>query len=155
MGDGSTGSAGTVYDLYREGCRLLDDGDAAGAIEPLERAVAMEPTSTSVREAFARACFATSRIRMAILYDRAAALEATWRLIRETNSYLEANEPWKMEAGPAAGAGRGGALEARRIGAGSAGPALAEHGGGGRAAPRPPRRRARAPPPPAVRSHYC
>ncbi|HEX6257239.1 MAG TPA: tetratricopeptide repeat protein [Euzebyales bacterium] len=65
MCDGSTGSAGTVYDLYREGCRLLDDGDAAGAIEPLERAVAMEPTSTSVREALARACFATSRIRMA------------------------------------------------------------------------------------------
>ena len=28
------------------------------------------------------------------------ALEATWRLIREANAYLEANEPWKAEPGP-------------------------------------------------------
>ena len=28
------------------------------------------------------------------------ALDATWRLIREANAYLEANEPWKIEPGP-------------------------------------------------------
>ena len=31
---------------------------------------------------------------------RAVALEATWRLIREANAHLEANEPWKIEPGP-------------------------------------------------------
>jgi methionyl-tRNA synthetase len=54
----------------------------------------------------------------------AAALEATWRLIRETNSYLEANEPWKMEAGPEVDAVLGDALEALRIVAVLASPAI-------------------------------
>jgi Flp pilus assembly protein TadD len=61
-GKHTAGSVPTVYDLYREGCRRLEDGDAAGAIEPLERAVAIEPGKASLREALARACFATSRI---------------------------------------------------------------------------------------------
>lgn len=43
------------------------------------------------------------------------ALEATWRLIRETNAYLEANEPWKAEPGPAVDRVLGDALEALRI----------------------------------------
>jgi len=43
------------------------------------------------------------------------ALEATWRLIRETNAYLEANEPWKLEPGPDVDAVMGDALEALRI----------------------------------------
>jgi methionyl-tRNA synthetase len=43
------------------------------------------------------------------------ALEATWRLIREANSYLEANEPWKMDPGPAVEAVLGDALEVLRI----------------------------------------
>ncbi|MDQ1396680.1 MAG: methionyl-tRNA synthetase, partial [Acidimicrobiaceae bacterium] len=43
------------------------------------------------------------------------ALEATWRLIRETNAYLEANEPWKAEPGEAVDAVLGDALEALRI----------------------------------------
>lgn len=43
------------------------------------------------------------------------ALEATWRLIRETNAYLEASEPWKMEPGPEVDAVMGSALEALRI----------------------------------------
>lgn len=55
----------TVYELYREGCRRLDDGDPAGAIELLEQAVAIEPHKASLRETLARACFATSRIRRA------------------------------------------------------------------------------------------
>jgi methionyl-tRNA synthetase len=43
------------------------------------------------------------------------ALEATWRLIRETNAHLEAHEPWKMEPGPEVQAVLGDALEALRI----------------------------------------
>lgn len=60
-----TGSSTGVYELYREGCRRLEGGDPAGAVAPLERAVALEPAKASLREALARACFATSRIRMA------------------------------------------------------------------------------------------
>ena len=52
------------------------------------------------------------------------ALEATWRLIRETNAYLEANEPWKGEPGPAVEAVLGDALEALRIVAILATPAM-------------------------------
>jgi len=52
------------------------------------------------------------------------ALEATWRLIREANSHLEAHEPWKMEPGPAVEAVLGDALEALRIVAVLASPAV-------------------------------
>lgn len=55
-----------------------------------------------------------------------AALEATWRLIRETNAYLEANEPWKAEPGPELDAVMGDALEALRIVSLLASPALPE-----------------------------
>jgi methionyl-tRNA synthetase len=43
------------------------------------------------------------------------ALEATWRLIRETNAFLEANEPWKADPGPEVDGVLGDALEALRI----------------------------------------
>ncbi len=43
------------------------------------------------------------------------ALDATWRLIRETNEYLAANEPWKMEPGPDVDRVMGDSLEAIRI----------------------------------------
>ena len=52
------------------------------------------------------------------------ALEATWRLVRETNAYLEANEPWKLEPGPEVDAVLGDALEALRIVAVLASPAI-------------------------------
>lgn len=76
MSEHPTGSVPHVYELYREGCRRLDDGDPAGAIPPLERAVALEPRKASLREALARACFATSRIRMARReFEQALALD--------------------------------------------------------------------------------
>jgi methionyl-tRNA synthetase len=53
-----------------------------------------------------------------------AALEATWRLIRETNSLLEDAEPWKLDPGPAVDAVLGDALEALRIVAILASPAV-------------------------------
>ena len=43
------------------------------------------------------------------------ALEATWSLIRATNSHLETHEPWKLEPGPEVDAVLGDALEALRI----------------------------------------
>jgi methionyl-tRNA synthetase len=52
------------------------------------------------------------------------ALDATWHLLRETNAYLEANEPWKMEPGPAVDAVMGDALEVLRIVALLASPAV-------------------------------
>jgi methionyl-tRNA synthetase len=52
------------------------------------------------------------------------ALDATWRLIRETNAYLEANEPWKQEPGEAVDRVMGDALEVLRIVALLASPAV-------------------------------
>jgi len=43
------------------------------------------------------------------------ALEATWRIVRDTNEYLQDHEPWKMEPGPAVDAVMGDALEALRV----------------------------------------
>lgn len=43
------------------------------------------------------------------------ALEATWSLIRATNAYLEANEPWKLPPSPVVDVVMGDALEALRI----------------------------------------
>jgi methionyl-tRNA synthetase len=48
-------------------------------------------------------------------FQPSVALDATWRLVRETNAYLEANEPWKAEPGPAVDAVLGDALEVLRI----------------------------------------
>ena len=60
-------------------------------------------------------------------WDRIApseALEATWRLVRETNAALEAAEPWKADPGPDVDAVLGDALEVLRIVAVLASPAL-------------------------------
>ncbi len=43
------------------------------------------------------------------------ALEATWRLLHETNAELESAEPWKADPGPAVDAVMGSALEVLRI----------------------------------------
>ncbi|MGI8793467.1 MAG: methionine--tRNA ligase [Acidimicrobiales bacterium] len=52
------------------------------------------------------------------------ALEATWRLVRETNVFLEANEPWKADPGPGVDGVMGDALEVLRIVAVLAYPAM-------------------------------
>jgi methionyl-tRNA synthetase len=52
------------------------------------------------------------------------ALEATWSLIRATNAYLEANEPWKLDPGTKVDEVMGDALEALRIVTLLASPAL-------------------------------
>ena len=52
------------------------------------------------------------------------ALAATWRLIGAANALLESTEPWKMEPGPEVDAVLGSALEALRIVALLASPAM-------------------------------
>jgi methionyl-tRNA synthetase len=52
------------------------------------------------------------------------ALDETWQLIRETNAFLEINAPWKAEPGPEVDAVMGDALEALRIVAILATPAM-------------------------------
>jgi methionyl-tRNA synthetase len=52
------------------------------------------------------------------------ALEATWRLVREANAHLEANEPWKLDPGAKLDAVLGDALEVLRIVAILATPAI-------------------------------
>jgi methionyl-tRNA synthetase len=52
------------------------------------------------------------------------ALEATWRLIRETNALLEETEPWKAEPGPEVDGVLGDALEVLRLVSILASPAL-------------------------------
>jgi methionyl-tRNA synthetase len=85
--------------------------------------VGPKPRADSPLAAVAAEVYATASGAWAAVQP-AAALEATWRLIRETNSYLEANEPWKMEAGPEVDAVLGDALEALRIVAVLASPAI-------------------------------
>ncbi|HEV2361684.1 MAG TPA: class I tRNA ligase family protein, partial [Acidimicrobiales bacterium] len=84
-------------------------GSKCGGIGPAPRgtdgnklAAVAEEVVADVRDAWAR--FAPHE-----------ALEATWRIIRETNAGLEAAEPWKMEPGPELDAVMGDALEALRI----------------------------------------
>ena len=74
--------------------------------------------------AAAATAYADTRRRMGRRSSRARALDATWQLIRATNAYLEANEPWKAEPGPAVDAVMGDALEALRIVAILASPAI-------------------------------
>ncbi len=67
------------------------------------------PLAAVATKAYAETAEAWARVQPSL------ALEATWRLIRETNAHLETNEPWKAEAGAEVDAVLGDALEALRI----------------------------------------
>ena len=54
-----------VYDLFRNGTRLLEDGDFHAATVPLQRARDLAPDKDSVREALGRALFGAKRYREA------------------------------------------------------------------------------------------
>ena len=82
-------------------------GKKCGGIGPAPRSDS--PLAAVAAAVVADVCDAWSRIAPA------EALEATWRLIRETNAYLEANQPWKMEPGPEVDAVLGDSLEVLRI----------------------------------------
>ncbi len=82
-------------------------GSKCGGIAPAPRADS--PLATIATEVIAEATSEWESVRPA------QGLEATWRLIRETNAFLETNAPWKMEPGPAVESVMGDALEALRI----------------------------------------
>jgi Flp pilus assembly protein TadD len=50
-----------VYELFKRGSELLDNGDFAAAAIPLERARRLEPDKTSIREALGRAYYRSGR----------------------------------------------------------------------------------------------
>jgi tetratricopeptide (TPR) repeat protein len=54
-----------AYDYFRRGSALLEAGDSAAAAIPLERARALEPDKSSIREALGRAYFHVGRYREA------------------------------------------------------------------------------------------
>ncbi len=77
------------------------------------------PLAAVAAEAYAEAAQAWDKLQPSF------ALDATWKLVRETNAYLEDNEPWKMEAGSSeVAAVMGDALEVLRIVSVLASPAL-------------------------------
>ena len=47
--------AGDLYDWYQRGCRLLDEGNAAAAVQLLARVSEQEPGARHAREALGRA----------------------------------------------------------------------------------------------------
>ena len=67
------------------------------------------PLGPVVAEAYGDAAAAWQNVQPSV------ALEATWRIIRETNEYLQAHEPWKLDPGPGVDLVMGDALEAVRI----------------------------------------
>lgn len=52
---------GDLYDWYRRGCRLLDEGDAAAAVQLLARVTAHEPHARHARETLGRARLAAGQ----------------------------------------------------------------------------------------------
>jgi methionyl-tRNA synthetase len=76
------------------------------------------PLAAPARDAVALASVAWER------FAPHEALEATWRIIHETNSELESTEPWKAGPGPEVDAVLGSALEALRIVCVMASPAM-------------------------------
>lgn len=88
-----------------------------GGIGPAPQADS--PLAAVAAEAYSDAAAAWDKILPSV------ALEATWRLVRETNVYLEEHEPWKMDEGsPEVAAVMGDALEVLRLAAILASPAL-------------------------------
>jgi Flp pilus assembly protein TadD len=54
-----------LYELFRNGMRLLEQGDYHAAAVPLSRARELAPDKDSVREAYGRALFGSQRFREA------------------------------------------------------------------------------------------
>ena len=53
--------AESAYELFRNGTRLLEDGDCHAGTVPLARARDLEPDKASIREALGRALFGSRR----------------------------------------------------------------------------------------------
>jgi methionyl-tRNA synthetase len=91
-------------------------GKKCGGVAPSPRADS--PLAAVVASAYEATAEAWGR------FAPSMALDATWRIIREANALLEDAEPWKAEPGSAVDAVLGDALEALRIVAILASPAV-------------------------------
>ena len=96
-----------VYDLYRRGSELLEAGDFAAATIPLERARALEPDKTSIREALGRAYFRSAQyeeaaVEFEAVVERAPtndyALFCLGRALMECGRPAEARKPLALAA---------------------------------------------------------
>ena len=76
------------------------------------------PLGAVIEQAYEAAATAWDRVQPSV------ALEATWGIVRETNEYLQARQPWKLDPGPELDTVLGDALEALRIVAVLAHPAM-------------------------------
>ena len=92
----------SVYDLYRRGTQLLEQGDHHAATLPLSRARDLEPDKTSIREALGRALFHTGRYEQAraefeAVVERAPtndfALFCLGRSLQQLGRHAEARKP--------------------------------------------------------------
>lgn len=91
-----------VYDLFRNGTRLLDGKDFHAAAVPLARAADLEPGKSSVREALGRAYFGAQRYAEAVAEFEAVleryptndyALFCLGRSLQQLGRFAEARAP--------------------------------------------------------------
>jgi len=82
-------------------------GKKCGGVGPAP--AADSPLAAVVAQSYEAAAAAWDRVQPSV------ALEATWRIVRDTNEYLQDNEPWKMDPGSEVDQVMGDALEALRI----------------------------------------
>ena len=96
-----------VYDLFKRGTALLEAGDFNQATIPLQKAAAIEPEKTSIREALGRAYFRSrqfeaARVEFEAVVDRAPtndyALFCLGRALLELGRPKEARKPLALAA---------------------------------------------------------
>lgn len=96
-----------VYELYRRGMALLEDGDFHAATIPLARAADLEPDKTSIREALGRAYFRScryehARVEFEAVVERAPtndyALFCLGRSLMQLGRSAEARKPLTLAA---------------------------------------------------------
>jgi len=97
----------SVYDLFQQGTRLLEDGDFHAAAVPLSRARDLDPDKTSIREALGRALFKSQRYEQAAaefeaVVDRAPtndfALFCLGRSLQQLGRHQQARKPLALAA---------------------------------------------------------
>jgi len=96
-----------VYDLFKRGTALLEAGDFNQATIPLQKAAAIEPEKTSIREALGRAYFRSRRFEQAAVEFEAVveraptndyALFCLGRSLQLMGRHAEARRPLALAA---------------------------------------------------------
>ena len=96
-----------VYDLFKRGTALLEAGDFNQATIPLQKAAAIEPEKTSIREALGRAYFRSRRFEQAAVEFEAVveraptndyALFCLGRSLMQLGRTAEARKPLTLAA---------------------------------------------------------